>query len=430
MQAMQCALALGLHLLWVDASVVALTSKGFDAALEANERVLVDFFAPWCHHCQELAPEYEEAAELAKGAGLRVLLGTLDVTEEPFIAKRFMVKSFPVLHYFVNGHIKATLSDETRTADTIFTWLRNLEIPPIQELTEDEKEDFVQLRSSPEAGNLGEFRILAQVKKQSARAKSYLAAVSEKLLDVQGVNLSFGVVWLSKLADAKADAKLYLLRPSFREPDATLVDYASAWSANNIAKWVINGMYATVGSGFDAKKYSAAAMETLNFEASVIALAGGPSPIASEGTEGDVMSARNLSFELQMAQRLLPLAKQYSPAWRFTVASVDDLGASDLDMLGAKKGAPLAKRIDNPWTPAFMKAVLAENMKAVLVCWASSLPAGGGGFSNTFDIPAYQREGVAAYKARPDANLCSFFFNLGSHVVDFGYYFSHCYLFL
>merc|ERR1712014_206506 len=31
--------------------------------------------------------------------------------------------------------------------------------------------------------------------------------------------------------------------------------------------------------------------------------------------------------------------------------------------------------------------------------------SGGGGFSDTFDIPAYQADAVAAYKARPDANL-------------------------
>merc|ERR1712139_525328 len=31
--------------------------------------------------------------------------------------------------------------------------------------------------------------------------------------------------------------------------------------------------------------------------------------------------------------------------------------------------------------------------------------SGGGGFSDTFDIPAYQADAVAAYKARADANL-------------------------
>lgn len=33
------------------------------------------------------------------------------------------------------------------------------------------------------------------------------------------------------------------------------------------------------------------------------------------------------------------------------------------------------------------------------------MDSGGGGFSDTFDIPAYQQEAVAAYKNRPDANL-------------------------
>ena len=118
----------------------------------------------------------------------------------------------------------------------------------------------------------------------------------------------------------------------------------------------------------------------------------------------------------------------------------DDRGVQGLSILFAsgdqgvcgREGCGLLKKVFHPDFPAaspYITAVGGTDFLGSGVGDEKAWQAGGGGFSNTFDIPAYQREGVAAYKARPDANLCSFFFNLGSHVVDFGYYFSHCYLF-
>ena len=50
--------------------MVALTAETFRPFLAANPCCLVDFYAPWCPHCQVLAPEYEQAAErLLKSAG-------------------------------------------------------------------------------------------------------------------------------------------------------------------------------------------------------------------------------------------------------------------------------------------------------------------------------------------------------------------------
>ena len=44
--------------------VVSLNDTSFDEEIGKYEYLLVEFFAPWCHHCVALAPEYEKAAKL------------------------------------------------------------------------------------------------------------------------------------------------------------------------------------------------------------------------------------------------------------------------------------------------------------------------------------------------------------------------------
>lgn len=46
-----------------------LTEKNFkEMVLDSDEMWLVEFFAPWCGHCQKLAPEWESAAGQLSGS--------------------------------------------------------------------------------------------------------------------------------------------------------------------------------------------------------------------------------------------------------------------------------------------------------------------------------------------------------------------------
>lgn len=50
-------------------AVVELTEKNFkEMVLDSDEMWLVEFFAPWCGHCQKLAPEWESAAGQLSGS--------------------------------------------------------------------------------------------------------------------------------------------------------------------------------------------------------------------------------------------------------------------------------------------------------------------------------------------------------------------------
>lgn len=77
-----------------------LTTAEFDAAVEAAPLAMVDFWATWCGPCKMISPLIESMAGQYEG---KVLVGKVNVDEEPELARRFGVMSIPTVVFLKNG---------------------------------------------------------------------------------------------------------------------------------------------------------------------------------------------------------------------------------------------------------------------------------------------------------------------------------------
>jgi len=63
--------------------------------------LVVDFWAPWCGPCRQMAPQFEQAARTLKGKALFVKLNSDD---NPRVSARFGVRSIPTLVKLQKGN--------------------------------------------------------------------------------------------------------------------------------------------------------------------------------------------------------------------------------------------------------------------------------------------------------------------------------------
>ena len=83
-------------------NVKEFTDTNFDSeVLQSSEPVLVDFWAPWCGPCRQIAPMIDELANENPG----VKIGKVNIDDNPSAAQKYGVNSIPTLLVFKDGQV-------------------------------------------------------------------------------------------------------------------------------------------------------------------------------------------------------------------------------------------------------------------------------------------------------------------------------------
>lgn len=90
----------------VDTGLYVLNDKSYTKHVSSGDH-FIKFYAPWCGHCQKLAPAWAELAK-AYEEDKKVKIGKLDCTQAQTVCQDNQVRGYPTLHYIRDGKIVET----------------------------------------------------------------------------------------------------------------------------------------------------------------------------------------------------------------------------------------------------------------------------------------------------------------------------------
>uniref|UniRef100_A0A8W8ICK7 protein disulfide-isomerase n=1 Tax=Magallana gigas TaxID=29159 RepID=A0A8W8ICK7_MAGGI len=102
---------------WDAKPVKTLVGKNFvEVALDEKKDAFVEFYAPWCGHCKQLAPIWDELAEKFKDRD-DLVIAKMDSTANE--VEQVKVQSFPTLKFFPKGSQQVVDYNGERTLEAL-----------------------------------------------------------------------------------------------------------------------------------------------------------------------------------------------------------------------------------------------------------------------------------------------------------------------
>ncbi|KAJ6774216.1 PROTEIN DISULFIDE-ISOMERASE [Salix purpurea] len=126
--------------------VLTLDHSNFTETVTKHDFIVVEFYAPWCGHCQNLAPEYEKAASILSSSDHQIVLAKVNADENvnQAISEKFEVQGFPTIKILRKGGTSVSEYKGPHDADGIVEYLKKLTGPASAELkSADDATSFI-----------------------------------------------------------------------------------------------------------------------------------------------------------------------------------------------------------------------------------------------------------------------------------------------
>jgi len=105
--------------------VVDLTPENFDSYVDGSKGAFVEFFAPWCGHCKNLAPAYEQVGDAYSRYKSDVVIAKVDADAHKELGSRFDVHGFPTLKWFPKGSTEPVAYEGGRNAEDLIAFIND-----------------------------------------------------------------------------------------------------------------------------------------------------------------------------------------------------------------------------------------------------------------------------------------------------------------
>jgi thioredoxin 1 len=101
-------------------ATVTVTDESFERdVLQADQPVLVDFWAEWCGPCKQIAPALEQISDELSG---EVTVAKLNIEDSPTVPSRYGVRGIPTMMLFRGGQM-ASMKVGAMPKQKILEWL-------------------------------------------------------------------------------------------------------------------------------------------------------------------------------------------------------------------------------------------------------------------------------------------------------------------
>eukprot|EP00792_Barthelona_sp_PAP020_P004944 TRINITY_DN2422_c0_g2_i1.p1 TRINITY_DN2422_c0_g2~~TRINITY_DN2422_c0_g2_i1.p1 ORF type:complete len:506 (+),score=166.44 TRINITY_DN2422_c0_g2_i1:59-1576(+) len=125
-------------------NVKTITPNDWEDTLKSYDYSIIKYFTPWCGHCNELEPEFAEAAEAMNKLSSKILFGGINCQEYPEFCSKHGIEGFPTIKIFKKDKFISDYLEDRKSKD-IYEYMILFTSKFIEEIDSEEKrKEFIK----------------------------------------------------------------------------------------------------------------------------------------------------------------------------------------------------------------------------------------------------------------------------------------------